>query len=100
MRRWLWMTGGLAVWAVHFTGVYALASLADVVASADDVAWRRAGMAFSLACLAACALLFAQAWRTTRRDEVRELGRDLSLLSAGVGGVAVSWQTIPLFVGY
>src|SRR5690606_37788564 len=40
MARWAWMLGGLIVWTVHFMGVYAIASLADVVSRADDPAWR------------------------------------------------------------
>ena len=51
MRRWAWMLGGLIVWTVHFMGVYAIASLADVVSRADDPLWRMIGLAFSGACL-------------------------------------------------
>ena len=47
MRRWVWMLGGLIVWTIHFMGVYALASLADVVSRADDFAWRMAGLTTS-----------------------------------------------------
>lgn len=100
MRRWLWMLGGLVVWAIHFSGVYALASLADVVATADDFAWRMSGFAFSVACLVACGLLFVQAWRTAKRGDVRDMGRDLALLSAVIGAIAVLWQTAPLFIGH
>lgn len=100
MRRWLWMLGGLGVWGVHFIGVYALASLADVVADAADPGWRMGGLAFSLGCLMACIALMVQAWRAPRRDEMRDFGRDLALLGAGVGGVAIVWQTAPLLIGY
>ena len=44
------MLGGLIVWTVHFMGVYAIASLADVVSRADDPNWRMVGLAFSGAC--------------------------------------------------
>ena len=47
MRRWAWMLGGLIVWTVHFMGLYAIASAADVVSRADDPLWRMGGLAFS-----------------------------------------------------
>ena len=34
MMRWAWMLGGLIVWAIHFLGVYIIASLGDVVGRA------------------------------------------------------------------
>lgn len=98
MLRWLWMTGGLVVWAGHFTGVYLLASLAAVVAHPDALAWRLAGLGFSLACLIACiALLIAALVQRRRRGGI---GHDLAAMSGGLGALAVVFQAAPLVVGY
>lgn len=102
MRAWGWMTGGLIVWAVHFIGVYALSSLADVVASADDPAWRAAGLAFSGVCVLAAALLLAFALKRLRRTDSED-GRfpdQLAAFGAGLAVVAIVWQALPTVVGY
>lgn len=102
MRRWVWMLGGLIVWTIHFMGVYAIASLADVVSRADDFAWRMAGLAFSAACVAATAALTAAAARRVRRpsDPPARFGDQLALLGGGVATVAIVWQALPTVIGY
>lgn len=102
MRRWAWMTGGLIVWFVHFMGVYAIASLADVVSRADDFAWRMVGLGFSAACAAAALALAAAAARRLRRaaDPTVRFGDQLALLSGGVAAVAIVWQALPTVIGY
>jgi hypothetical protein len=102
MRHWAWMTGGLIVWGVHFLGVYSLASLADVVARADDPAWRAAGLAFSGACLLASAVLLALALRRLRRSAASRWSfpDQLATIGAGLALVAIAWQTLPTMIGY
>jgi len=96
------MTGGLLVWAVHFLGVYTLASLADVAARADDPAWRGAGLAFSGVCLLASAVLLALAARRLRRtgDEGWGFPDQLAALGAGLALIAIVWQSLPTVIGY
>lgn len=96
------MSGGLIVWAVHFIGVYALSSVADVVASADDPAWRAVGLAFSGVCVLASTVLLVLAARRLRRTD-GEAGRfpdQLAALGAGLAVVAIVWQALPTVVGY
>ena len=102
MLRWAWMLGGLIVWTIHFMGVYAIASLADVVSRADDPLWRMAGLAFSIACLLAAVGLAAWAGRRVRRraDPVTGFGDQLALLGAGVAAVAIVWQALPTVIGH
>lgn len=102
MRAWAWMTGGLIVWAVHFLGVYGLASLADVVASADDAAWRAAGLAFSGACLLVAAVLLTLALERFRHSAAGRLSfpDQLAAIGAGLALVAIIWQTLPTMIGY
>lgn len=102
MGAWAWMTGGLLVWAVHFTGVYALSSLADVVATADDPAWRAAALAFSGVCVLASAVLLALAAERLRRmdGEDPKFADQLAALGAGLALVAIVWQGLPTVVGY
>jgi len=97
--RWLWMTGGLVVWATHFSGLYALSSLADVVSRADDAAWRLAGLAFSGVCALACVALLLTALRR-RRTDPGAFPTDIAALSAAMGVIAVVWQALPVLIGY
>ena len=102
MRRWVWMLGGLIVWTVHFMGIYAIASLADVVSRADDPVWRMGGLAFSAACLLAALATAGWAARRLRRktDPSTRFGDQLALLGGGVATVAIVWQALPTVVGY
>jgi hypothetical protein len=99
MGRWAYLLGGLIVWAVHFVGVYAIASLADLVERAEAAPWRMGMLAFSGLCLLAEIGLFAWALRRLRQGEEAFQDR-LALLGAGLGGVAIAWQTLPTLVGY
>ena len=96
------MMGGLIVWTIHFMGVYAIASLADVVSRADDFGWRMAGLAFSGACVLAALALTAAAARRVRRpaDPSACFGDQLALLGGGVATVAIVWQALPTVIGY
>lgn len=102
MGRWIWMLGGLIVWTIHFMGVYAIASLADVVSRADDPAWRMIGLVFSGACvLATLAITVAAARRVGRSaDSAVGFGDQLALLGGGVATVAIIWQALPTVIGY
>jgi hypothetical protein len=96
------MLGGLILWAVHFLGVYAIASLGDVVARADSPAWRMAGLGFSLLCVLAGMGLGLFALRRLRgaRDEVPAFRRELAVLGFGVAVVAMIWQALPTLTGH
>ena len=93
MRAWVVMLGGLGVWAVHFLGVYGLASLADL---SPNPAWRwtAIGMVFSLVCLVSLWPLFAVARRRSSSGLVGSIGQAGALLAA----IAVVWQSLPLVV--
>lgn len=87
------------VWAAHFSGLYALSSLADVVSRADSLPWRLAGVAFSVACALTAAALLVLALRKRRPDHPR-FTDDLAALSGGLGLIAVIWQGLPTVIGY
>ena len=59
IRLWTLMLAGLSIWALHFLGVYLISSVADVVATSDDFAWRMGGVAFSVACALLCGVAIA-----------------------------------------
>ena len=94
--------GGLILWAAHFLGVYAIASVADVVATADDPAWRMAGLGFSAVCVLAGVALGLIALRRLRRaeGEVSGFRRELAALGFGVAVVAMIWQALPTLTGH
>ena len=103
MRAWFFLLGGMTVWAVHFMGAYAIASIADVAAEADAPAARWSVGAFTLACLAADGLILAAVVRGLRRATGD--GLDQWILSVGGLGAALSllavfWQGLPALVGH
>jgi hypothetical protein len=103
MGRWLFALGGLVLWAVHFLGVYLIASLADLSGRSDDLAWRAAGLAFSGLCIVAVLAVLIVAVRRLRLQRAPD-GRtlrfldQLAALGAGSALVALVWQTLPLVV--
>jgi hypothetical protein len=104
MRRWAFTLGGLIVWAIHFLGVYAIASLADTVSRADEPGWRMATLAFSGLCvLAAIGCLLAAIWRLRLGGEGEASGRfmsEIAALGAGLAVLAIVWQALPTLTGY
>jgi len=101
MQRWLYMLGGLLLWAVHFVGVYAIASIGDVVARADDPTWRMIGLVVSGVCVVAGVGLLIQALRRGRGgDDVSALANLLAAAGAGLAVVAMIFQSLPTVVGY
>ena len=102
MLRWAWMLGGLIVWFVHFMGVYAIASLADVVSEADDPGWRMTGLGFSAVCALAALAITAWAALGLRRpnDPSARFGDQLAFLGGGIATVSIVWQALPMVIGY
>ena len=102
MRRWLFMLAGLIVWAVHFMGVYAIASVADVVAEADatPALWAVGGL--TLACAAADGLILAAAARRPAKceDDLTPFVRSIAGLGGGLSLAAVLWQGLPALIGH
>ncbi|RZJ45809.1 MAG: hypothetical protein EON86_00700 [Brevundimonas sp.] len=98
MKTWAWMLGGLIVWSVHFIGVYMISSVADVVSTADDPAWRMAGLAFGGACVLITGLLLAVALRRLR--ESLRFADQLAAFGAGTASIAIIWQSLPTLIGF
>ncbi len=99
MGRWLWMTGGLVVWALQFSALYAFSSLADVVSTADAFPWRMAGLAISILSLVTCGLLLRRALHKCSASE-QNFVHEIAALSAALGLVAVTWQGFPVLLGH
>ncbi len=95
MRRWTWGLGGLLIWLVHFSGLYAIASVEAQTVAEDAAPWRLLALAFSAACAAAAAsLLWLSVGRLRHgRDPVARLMDQLAALGSGVGLVAIVWQS-------
>ncbi len=93
------MTGGLWIWAIHFAGVYAISSVADVLAEADSNGWRMAALAFSGLCaLAAVAVLRAALRRLQgRRDAFAD---QIAACGSGLAVIAIVWQALPTVIGH
>lgn len=100
MRRWLFMLGGLLVWAAHFAGVYAIASVADVVAHASAPAARALIGAFTLVCVLAAAGIAVVAARRRTGDAQERFSASLAALGGALAAVAILWQGLPALVGH
>jgi hypothetical protein len=104
MRRWIFTLGGLLIWAIHFLGVYAIASLADTVSRADATAWRMGARVFSGLCLLAVVLhLLAAVGRLGFAGDRGEAGRfmtEIAALGSGLALLAIAWQALPTVIGY
>lgn len=96
MTRWLRMTAGLLIWAVHFLGLYLISSAADVWSSADAAGARLIGLAFSLSCLLALIGVAAWIWRRAEEDEPAAWERRVGLTGVMVAVIGVVWQSAPL----
>jgi hypothetical protein len=97
------MLGGMMVWAAHFGGVYAIASVFDVVSEADAPASRWISVAWTGVCLLADVCLLLTIRRLGRRspgDEIDGWVRSVGMLGASFSLVAVLWQGLPNVVGH
>jgi hypothetical protein len=95
MQAWRIMLGPFLIWAAHFVGLYALASLEAVGDPSQAARWRLIGLMLSGACVLALGL--GSLW-ILRRPAVTGLQRRLGLVGGMLAGVAVVWQSLPLVV--
>jgi hypothetical protein len=100
VRRWSFALGGLIAWTAHFAGVYAFASLAAQTPADDTAVWQAAALALSIACAGSCGLLLAAAGRRLRRPrrDAAGLMDQLAVMGAGLGLVAILWQTASIVI--
>lgn len=91
MRAWLFLVGGMIVWAAQFFTLYAIAS----VLGSSGVARVLTGVA-TLAALAADAVLLRGALAARHDDDpVRRWHASFAALLAAISLVAVAWQGLP-----
>jgi hypothetical protein len=100
MPRWSYGLGGLIAWTVHFTGLYAIASLDAQTPAPDTALWIGVAVALSLVCAMACVILAIVAGRRLRIqvDEVVTLMDQLSFLGAILALVAIAWQSLSVLI--
>lgn len=99
MRSTALMLAGMIVWALHFGGVYLIASLLALSPGAGPRAALWAGGAWTLACvLADMAVLRVLLARPAGkgRDPVSDWLNSAGILLTGVSLLAVLWQGLPL----
>lgn len=101
MARWLFLLGGMLVWAIHFSGAYGIASLGAVAGDAESPAARIAIGLLTLSCLAVDGLLIAMAVRAwvpampPGEGELVLFWRSLGGTGAAMSIAAVAWQGLP-----
>ncbi|MDG2529043.1 hypothetical protein [Caulobacter endophyticus] len=101
MKAWLQLLGGLIVWAVHFAGVYLIASLADIAPPQARGPYGPVLVVLTLACVAVAVVLAIRAWRGTRDGEpVDRFRARLAALGSAVAAVAIVWQSAPALAGF
>lgn len=104
MWPWLYLFGGPLIWAAHFAGAYAIASLADVT-SRSDAPWALAAVSgLTLVCAGLDVVLFL--WTVRRPAPVPSdaafagFWRSTAGLGAIVSLIAVLWQGLPVLLGH
>lgn len=99
MMRWFLLLGGMLVWAIHFGGAYAIASVFDLLSDDDAPAalWATGGL--TLLCLMANAVLLAVIASRFRRVPPDDVAGSWMLsggaLLAGLSFISVAWQGLP-----
>lgn len=91
--------GGLLFWTVHFGGLYALASLADLSRDPAAPGWRLAALTLSAACIGGATVLLWAGRRTLVGPP--PLGSFMSAIAAGsvvLGVTAMAFQTLAALV--
>ncbi len=93
MRTWAFLLGGLLVWAVHFFGIYIIASIWLTSTTSRVLALVLTGL-----CLAADGWLLwraVPALRASRSDEVDHWIALVATLGIALSLLAVLWQGLP-----
>lgn len=92
MRTWVYLLGGLLVWAAHFFTVY----LASIIFLTSNTTRIIAGVATAVCLLAAGALaIFGWAGRTGSGERVGRWTHTIAALSGAAAFIAVAWQGLP-----
>ena len=92
MRVWLFLLGGVLVWAADFFLLYGIVSIFLMTPLSRGLA-----LAVTVAAVAADAWLFWRSWRwqaSADDDYDRWLAR-MALLVAAISAIAVLWQGFP-----
>ena len=105
-RTFLYMLGGLIVWAIRFLAVYIFTALACARgwAEAELAGFGIVPAAIVLAAIAGIGACLALIVHACRRMRLRPEGDDnarfvhgLAALIAGIATVAMIWETVPAF---
>lgn len=102
MRAWFFLLAPFLIWGLHFGGVYAIASVFDVIREADVPASRWTTAGFSLACLIAAVALGLAAMRgaALQTSEATRWMFSLSALGSALTALSVVWQGLPALIGH
>lgn len=93
MRGWVFLLGGLIIWAVHFFTIYAVASIFLTSTTSRVIT-----LIVTAACLAADALLLRYTLPKLSagiKDETDRWMVLIAALGAAISFVAVLWQGLP-----
>lgn len=85
MKSWFILLGGLAVWTVHFFGLYAIGEIDP------RITWV---IALTLVCLAANIWLLLYAAQTHADEHFARWRRSVAMGGAGLSLIAVVWQSL------
>lgn len=97
----MFLFGGLVAWAAHFVGVYAIASIADVMGDAASPGSRAAIGGLTLLCALADVVLIVVAWRGWSAAmppgdaEMARFWRSVGGAAAVISLTGVLWQGLP-----
>lgn len=87
MKSWLPLLGGLAVWAIHFFGIYAMAEIGLHIA---------VGLALTILCAGAEIWILRYLSRQGNSDPFADWKRSVAIGGAAISLMAVCWQALPV----
>ena len=95
MAPWMIALGGLLFWTLHFAGLYALSSLADLSRDPGAAGWRLAALGLSAACIGGAAVMLWASRRTlTGPPPLKGFMASIAAGSVLMGMAAMAFQTL------
>ena len=97
MKAWLFLLGGLIIWAGHFLAAYALASVAEIAHPDHRQPLMLLFAGLTIVGVVATIVLALRALRPGANTAGGVFARRLSAAGSAIAAVAIIWQSAPIY---